>query len=138
MALEHGRPHPRRDERGNIRRKAPTWEQAGPELRREWQTCKVQQSLPSALPKPDQDGSLIEVTCEYSSELQYREIRFFDPARYWTSLKPVPLPNASWAGRHIHRIAVQCDCCRPIQRSAIQRRPGGKRDGCVSHNGSLK
>ena len=34
ILVEGHRAHPRRDTRKNIRRKAPTWEQAGPELRR--------------------------------------------------------------------------------------------------------
>src|ERR1700737_4419369 len=115
MLLEAGRAHPRRHERRSIRRKAPTSEQAGPaihaqpaaELRRECQTYTGQQSLPAALLKHGQGGSLIEMTCEYSSELQEREIVLFEPARWWTSLKLVSLPKVSWTGGYVNHIGVQ-------------------------------
>src|SRR5579872_1308231 len=45
-----------------------------------------------------------------------------------------PLPHASRACRHVNRIAVQTDCARPRQRSAIQRCPGGERDGRLRHD----
>ena len=48
------------------------------------------------------------------------------------------LPNPSGTGRYYNRIVVQRDCARLRQRSAIQRRAGGKRNGCLSHDGSFE
>ena len=75
-----------------------------PERRRGWQTYIGQRSLPQALPGDGQGGSLIEITCEYSSELSKTQNQVFraEPGSGPASTQVHRL-NASWTRRYIHR-----------------------------------